>query len=61
MPLNLGKLIKWKEEALKNQIKKYQEKIGSILYTAIMIRLDIAFAYTLLSRFLTNLEPKYLE
>ena len=35
-------------------INKYQRKIGSLLYTAVTTRPDIAFATSHLARFLTN-------
>jgi hypothetical protein len=41
-------------------VKLYQEKVGSVLYTAIMIRPDIAFAAAILSRFLTNPSPEHM-
>jgi len=37
-------LLKNKGQAPPNQVKEFQEKVGSILYTAIMIRADVAFA-----------------
>jgi hypothetical protein len=37
----------------------YQEKVGSLLYTAIMIRPDVAFAAAVLSQFLTNPAPEH--
>ncbi|CCE34838.1 uncharacterized protein CPUR_08777 [Claviceps purpurea 20.1] len=45
----------------KATIKAYQEKIGSILYTAIMIRPDVAFAASKLSQFLTNPSPEHMK
>ena len=47
-------LKKNKGQASKAQIKDYQRRVGSVLYTAIMIRPDVAFAASQLSRFLTN-------
>jgi hypothetical protein len=38
----------------------YQEAIGSLMYTAVATRLDIAFAVSTLSQFLDNLgEPHW--
>ena len=53
-PLPHNELFKSNREATKKEIKSYQEKVGSILYTAIMLRPDIAFAASKLSHFLTN-------
>jgi len=57
-----------KEELLPNEdivsyqeITKYQRKIGSLLYTAVITRPDIAFAVSRLSRFITNPGPKHHE
>jgi hypothetical protein len=40
--------------ASKSDIKRYQELIGFLLYTAVLLRPDIAFAISRLSHFLTN-------
>lgn len=58
-PLPLTSLEKFDGEANPQQVLSYQEKIGSILYTSIMIRPDVAFACALLSRFLTNPSPRH--
>ena len=44
----------------RDNVKAYQEKVGSVLYTAIMIRVDITYAASLLSQFLTNPGPEYM-
>jgi hypothetical protein len=54
IPLPVGDLVKSAKQASKQEIKRYQERIGSILYTAIMLRPDVAFAASTLSKFLTN-------
>jgi hypothetical protein len=54
MPLLGLELIKYDNQALKRQVKEYQEKVSLVLYTVIMIRLDVTFATSLLSQFLTN-------
>ncbi|KAL0944848.1 reverse transcriptase domain protein [Colletotrichum truncatum] len=46
--------------ATKAEVKEFQEKVGSVLYTAIMVRPDVAFAVAQLSRYLTNPSPKHL-
>jgi hypothetical protein len=43
------------------RITKFQRKIGSLLYAAVITRLDIAFAVSRLSRFMTNPRPKHHE
>ena len=46
-------------EASKKQIKAYQERVGSVLYTAITARPDVAFASSLLSQYATNPGPEH--
>jgi hypothetical protein len=53
-PLPQIEFVKNTLQARPGEIKLYQEKVGSVLYTAIMIRPDIAYAVALLSQFLTN-------
>ena len=43
----------------KAEIKAYQKRIDSILYIVIILRLNIAFAISILSYFLTNLSKTY--
>ncbi|KAI0567927.1 Retrovirus-related Pol polyprotein from transposon TNT 1-94, partial [Pyrenophora tritici-repentis] len=43
------------------QIKAYQERVGSVLYTAIMLRPDVAFAVSRLSHFLTNPSDQHMK
>lgn len=52
-------LMKYSGTATKSEIKRFQELVGSILYTAIMIRPDVAFAAAQLSLFLTNPGPEH--
>jgi hypothetical protein len=59
-PLPGLELTKYDGQAPKRQVKEYQEKVGSVLYTAIMIRPDVAYAASLLSQFLTNPGPEHL-
>jgi hypothetical protein len=40
--------------ASKSDIKRYQELIGFLLYTAVLLRPDIAFAVSRLSHFFAN-------
>jgi len=58
-PLPIVELRKHEGQASPREVKRYQEKVGSVLYTAIMIRPDIAFAASLLSQFLTNPSPEH--
>jgi len=58
-PLPILELKKYARQAPPRQVKEYQEKVGSVLYTAIMIRLDVAYAASLLSQFLTNPGPEH--
>jgi hypothetical protein len=48
-------------QATPAKIKEYQEKVGSLLYTAIMIRPDVAFAAAQLSQFLTNPSEEHMK
>jgi hypothetical protein len=59
-PLPGYKLEKNKGQASKAQIKDYQRRVRSVLYIAIIIRLDVAYAAAQLSRFLINPSLDYL-
>lgn len=48
-------------QASKQKIKNYQKRINSILYTTIIIKLDITFATFNLSRFFINPSLKHLK
>jgi hypothetical protein len=50
---------RYSSQAHPYQIKVYQEKVGLLLYTAIIIRPDIAFAALVLFQFLTNPAPEH--
>jgi hypothetical protein len=43
------------------EIRRYQKKIGSLLYAAVITRPDIAFATSRLARFLVNPGPSHQE
>ena len=60
-PLPSEELEKYDGEATKREIKDYQERVGSVLYAAITLRPDIAFAASTLSRFLTNPSRRHLQ
>jgi len=59
-PLPILELLKNKGQAPPSQVKEFQEKVGSILYTAIMIRADAAFAASQLSHHLLNPSPELM-
>jgi hypothetical protein len=54
IPMSIIPLSKSLGTASKSDIKRYQELIGFLLYTAMLFKLDIAFAISKLSHFLTN-------
>jgi hypothetical protein len=60
-PLPQYDLVKNPGTATLKEVKAFQEKVGSVLYTAIMLRPDVAFAASQLSHFLTNPSAKHLE
>ena len=47
-------LVPWEESAEIYEITRYQRKVGSILYAAVITRPDIAFVVLRLARFLIN-------
>ena len=59
--LPANKLISNKRQATLQEIYIFQQQIGSIIYTAVVIQADTAYTVNLLSRFLLNLLQKYLE
>ena len=59
IPILIQEYKKPNSQATSQSIKLYQEKIRSVLYIAVMLRPDIAFAISLLSRFLTNPGPQH--
>jgi hypothetical protein len=60
-PLPSEELIKNSGEATKQEIKAFQERVGSVLYTAIMLRPDVAFSISKLSHFLTNPSDQHIK
>lgn len=61
-PLPTG--IKWERyagQASKGTIHLYQQKVGSIIYVAIIIRADVAFAAAKLSLFMVNPSPEHMK
>jgi hypothetical protein len=60
-PMSKEELLPNEDIASYERITKYQRKIGSLLYTAVITRPDVAFAVSRLSRFMTNPGPKHHE
>ena len=60
-PMSKEELLPNEDIASYKRITKYQRKIGSLLYAAVITRLDIAFAVSRLSRFITNPRTKHHE
>lgn len=60
-PLSSEDIKKSTGEATKKEIKDYQERVGSILYTSIMVRPDIAYAASRLSQYLTNPSKQHFD
>ena len=60
-PMSSIELMPREDSAQAYEITRYQKKIGSILYAAVITRPDIAFAASRLSRFLTNPGPIHQE
>jgi hypothetical protein len=54
-PMDLAEVLPSKENASKQSVDLYQQKIGSVLFAAISTRPDIAFSVSRLARF--NLNP----
>lgn len=52
--------ILWKKVFSSEKIK-YVEKIGSIMYAMIETCIDITFVTSIVSHFLKNLEPEYIN
>ena len=60
-PLPGIELTKYEGIAPFGRIKKYQEKVGSVLYPAILIRPDITYAASRLFHFLTNPSEEHIK
>ncbi|PHH84421.1 hypothetical protein CDD83_1965 [Cordyceps sp. RAO-2017] len=60
IPITTIPLVKHNGQATKEEIKAYQERVGSLMYIAVMTRPDIAQAAAQLARFLTNPSPEHL-
>jgi hypothetical protein len=60
-PLPKYDFVKNTGTASPETVKEYQEKVGSVLYTAIMLRPDVAYAASQLSHFLTNPSKEHIQ
>lgn len=60
-PLPANKLIPNEGQATLQEIHAFQQRVGSIMYAAVVTRADTAYAVNLLSRFLLNPSYKHLE
>jgi hypothetical protein len=52
-------LLPYSRQASYSKINWYQQKIGSLMYLAVITRPDIAFTVLRLLRFLTNPGPEH--
>ncbi|EED11719.1 hypothetical protein TSTA_109000 [Talaromyces stipitatus ATCC 10500] len=60
-PMEKKELFPYQQIASKSSIHKFQIEVGSLMYAALSTRVDIAFAVSRLSRFLTNPGPEHHE
>jgi hypothetical protein len=61
VPLPPERLEKYDKQAEKSQIHQYQQKVGSIMYAAVMTRPDIACATSKLCEHLQNPSPRHID
>lgn len=59
IPIPTIPLVRYDRQASKEEIKDFQERVGSLMYVAVMTRPDIARAAAQLARFLTNPSPEH--
>jgi hypothetical protein len=59
-PLPTIEFKKYEGVAVRSKVKEYQEKVGSILYIVITLYVDIVFAVSQLSHFLTNPSEEHI-
>uniref|UniRef100_A0A093UNR6 Retrovirus-related Pol polyprotein from transposon TNT 1-94 n=2 Tax=Talaromyces marneffei PM1 TaxID=1077442 RepID=A0A093UNR6_TALMA len=55
------RFVKYDGQASKAVIKLYQQKVGSIIYVAIITRPDVAFVAAKLSKFMQNPSPAHMQ
>ncbi len=56
-----AELLPYSQKAEPQSVTTYQQKTGSILYAAVIIRPNIAFAVSRLARFNTNPSPEHYK
>jgi hypothetical protein len=59
VPMGTEEYRPYQGEATKQSIKRYQRKVGSLLYAAVITRPDVAFAVSRLSRYALNPGPQH--
>ena len=59
VPMRRDELLPYEKRATLSSIRRYQRKIGSIMYAAVITRPDVAFAASRLARFNTNPGPEH--
>src|SRR6266480_7979418 len=52
-------LFPYDKQASRQAVQAYQRKVRSVLYAAVTTQIDIAFAVSRLTRFLTNSSPEH--
>ena len=58
-PMTKAELLPYDSRSTQQSLRSYQRKVGSLLYTAVTTRVDIAFAVSRLTRFLVNPGPDH--
>ncbi|KAL1994660.1 hypothetical protein VTN49DRAFT_2130 [Thermomyces lanuginosus] len=61
IPMGREELLPYDGCAELKDIRRYQQKVGSLMYVAVHTRPDIAFAVSRLARFMTNPGPEHHE
>ena len=59
VPMAVAELLPFEGRAEPQSVKDYQQKVGSILYAAVITKPDVAFAVSRLVRFNTNPGPQH--
>ena len=60
-PMSLEELLPQSGGASRADVQRYQVKVGSLLYAAVITRPDIAFAVSRLARFNSNPSPLHQQ
>ena len=58
-PMTTTELLPFEGQVSPQEIKRYQQKVGSLMYVAVTTRPDVAFAVSRLARFLVNPGPSH--